>query len=107
MGMTVTYVNLDPCYVTPKLRKHGKEIALEALRGMDKFVPMDTGQLRSSAQAGDMEVIYGTDYAVYPWSGHGTIHRDKNPMATSHWEQAYQASGMQNLLEEVSRIVSE
>lgn len=107
MGMTVTYVNLTPCYVTPKLRRHGKEIALEALRGMDKFVPMDTGQLRSSAQAGDMEVIYGTDYAVYPYSGHGTIHRDKNPMATAHWDQAYQASGMQELMEAVKRYATE
>lgn len=107
MGVKVTYVNLEPCRVTPKLRRHGREIAMTALREMDKYVPMDTGQLRSSAQAGDMEVVYPTSYAIYPWSGHGTIHRDKNPMATSHWDQAYQASGMPQLVEAVRRYGTE
>lgn len=107
ISIKVTDIDLTGIDIQRKLEASGERIALQALRGMDKFVPMDTGQLRNSAEAGNMEVVYGTDYAVYPWQGRGTIHRDKNPMATSHWEQAYQASGMQNLLEEVSRIVAE
>lgn len=79
--------------------------ATAAARGMDPFVPFDTGKLAGSATPKVGAVSYPLEYASYPYEGHGRIHKDHHMRATSHWDKAYSASGMRELREEVLHAV--
>lgn len=90
-----------------------RRLALAAGRGMDKYVPMRTGQLVGSATTGIGEVTYkgvnrGFDYGsfVFDPSRPIHIHHDRHPQATTRWDQAYERSGAKEVCEEVARIVS-
>lgn len=80
--------------------------ATAAARGMDPFVPFDTGKLAGSATPKVGAVSYPLDYASFPYEGHGRIHKDHHMRATSHWDKAYSASGMKELKEEVQRVIA-
>ena len=72
----------------------GMFLAGEAARGMDKFVPMRTGALASSASVSAFKVHYETPYAKYAYRGQGKkFSTDKHPNATAYWDRAYVASG--------------
>lgn len=74
-------------------RKLGAFLAAEAADGMDKYVPMRTGQLVESAEISPFKVTYKAPYAKYPFNGYGMKFRtDKHPLATSHWDRAYAAA---------------
>lgn len=92
---------------------HRRRLAIAAGRGMDKYVPMRTGQLAGSATPGVGDVAYrgsnrGFDYAsfVFEPTRAITIHHDRHPQATTRWDQAYERSGAKEVCEEVARIVS-
>lgn len=78
-----------------------------AARGMDKYVPMDTGTLRRFVEPTEYGVHYAVDYATYAESPRGTIHTDKNPSAVAHWPKAYEASGMREVTQELEAILRE
>lgn len=73
----------------------GQALADYAKKGMARYIPVDTGRMRDTAEASPWKVTYapsrkGKHYAVYPYSGkHGRIHTEKNPHATAHWPQVY------------------
>lgn len=86
--------------VSAKLSKIAKDkglgtfLASEAAKGMDKFVPMRTGQLAGSATPSPFKVTYSAPYAVYVYNGRGKkFSHDKHPNATAHWDEAYKAAG--------------
>lgn len=81
-------------------------VATAGLRGMTKYVPMDTGRLMGSGHVEGSEAVWSTDYAVYAYYPRGTIHRTKNPTATREWADHYMAQGAPEVVEEVARIVS-
>ena len=56
-------------------------VALAGLRGMTKYVPMDTGELMGSGHVEGEEAVWSTDYAVYAYFPRGHIHTTKNPTA--------------------------
>lgn len=74
-------------------KRLGSFLANEAADGMDKYVPMRTGQLAHSARPLPFKVRYIAPYAIYPFTGYGmTFRKDKHPLATSRWDRAYAAA---------------
>lgn len=82
-------------------------LAMAALRGLNKYVPMDTGSLRRSAIPTPYGVHYGVRYASYAEDPRGEIHTDKNPSATAHWPEVYDKSGAPQVVEELEAILHE
>ena len=75
-------------------KKLGQHLANVAAKGMDKYVPMRTGQLSGSHTEKPFHVIYTAPYAKYPYNGRGMrFTKDHHPNATSHWDKAYAAAG--------------
>lgn len=76
----------------------GLYLANEAADGMDKYVPMRTGQLASSTSVKPLVVKYTAEYAVYPFNGYGMkFRKDKHPLATSRWDRAYASASGESL----------
>ena len=93
----------------------GKFVASEWSRYFAKYVPMQSGTLRTNISIEPFKVIYESPYAHYQWEGelyvadngsswakqgeikHPTgiplnYSKEQNPLATSHWEvPAYDA----------------
>lgn len=89
------------------LEGQGQRVALAAMRGMQKLVPVDTGLLQRSPVPSDMKVTYPVGYASYAYDPpRGRIHTYPNPTATARWAEVYGESGMPEVVEEVSRIVA-
>lgn len=65
----------------------------------DKYIPEDTATLKSNYTTEPFTVTYNSPYAHYQWEGVSRFtgnplnySMEKNPLATSHWEQpAYEA----------------
>lgn len=64
------------------------QVSAAARRLMDDYVPFDEGVLAGTAQAGSGEVIYGVNYAVYPYSRKVNFKKDRHPKATNKWDKA-------------------
>lgn len=73
----------------------GTFLATEARDGMERYVPYDTGRLRTSAVAEPFAVTYDTPYARRVHEGRGMTFR--TPGTTAHWERAYAAAHGQEL----------
>lgn len=72
----------------------GLFLAEQAAAGMDKYVPMRTGQLAGSATPSPFKVTYSTPYAVYVFNGQGKrFSRDMHPNAQAQWHKAYAIAG--------------
>lgn len=81
-------------------------VALAGLRGMTKYVPMDTGELMGSGHVEGEEAVWSTDYAVYAYFPRGHIHTTKNPTAHREWVRYYESQGAPEVVREVVRIVN-
>ena len=82
-------------------------LAVAALRGMNRYVPIDTGKLRGGAYVETDEVVYsrGVEYAGYVYNmPQAWI---KTPGTYANWPQAYVDAGAPEVVEEVERIVSD
>lgn len=94
----------DMSGVAAKIRKIstntglGRFLASEAQSGMDKYVPMRTGQLAHSAKISPFTVEYIAPYARYPFNGYGMkFRKDKHPLATSRWDRSYASADGESL----------
>lgn len=67
----------------------GLHAASEAAMLMDKYVPMRTGALASSADTSrPFFVTYGMPYADYVYEGsHMRFSKEHHPAAMAHWER--------------------
>lgn len=107
--MATVTVHMDG--VAAKLKRIANNTSLgiyaanEAKSGMDKYVPEYTGDLKRSAIASPWHVTYTMGYASEPYNGHGRIHTDRNPFATSHWDRAWSASSMDEFCASLSRYL--
>lgn len=106
VSVRVTVEGLDPEALELDLRDR-KRLADAALRGLDKYVPMDTGTLRQSAAPTEYGVHYAVGYASYAEDPRGTIHTDKNPSAVAHWPEHYDRLGAPEVVEELEAILRE
>ena len=97
---------LSPEAVTLDLRDRLR-LSMAALRGLSKYVPMDTGTLRQSAAPTSYGVFYGVRYASYAEDPKGTIHTDKNPFAVAHWPEHYDEQGAPEVADELEAIIHE
>lgn len=83
-------------------------VGMAALRGMQRFVPVDTGALRVGAYAGPMEVTYSRgpaqSYAAYVYGNRNKAHA-RTPGTDLDWPGAYQASGAREVVEEIGRAI--
>lgn len=84
----------------------GRFLATEAQKGMDKYVPMRTGALASSATIKPFHVIYNALYAKYVYNGKGKkFRRDKHPLATPEWDDAYAKADIGKLAKSATRFL--
>lgn len=84
----------------------GTRMANAAMRGMNKYVPVDTGLLQRSATVQPFKVTYPVEYASYAYNPpRGRIHTYPNPTATAKWAEVYEAAGAKEIVEEVGRII--
>lgn len=84
----------------------GRFLATEAQKGMDKYVPMRTGALASSATIKPFHVIYTAPYAKYAYNGRGMhFSKDKHPNATSRWDRAYAIADGDKLAKAATRFL--
>lgn len=98
MSVKVSFDMTEPVQklrTAARKKTFGLAVAKIAREGMRKYIPVDTGRMRRTAEAKPFKVVYapqknGKHYAYYPYSGkHGHIHTDKNPNATAKWPEAY------------------
>lgn len=101
MGVTVqldfagVHAKLDGLASDPGL---GQLLAMEAMRGMDPYVPFRNGYLAASATPSPWAISYTMPYAARLYDGSGlTISHERHALATSHWAEAYQAAHVDEL----------
>lgn len=82
-------------------------LAVAALRGMNRLVPIDTGKLRAGAFVEGDTVVYsrGADYAGYVYNMPQAWIR--TPGTFAKWADEYVSLGAPEVIEEVERIVNE
>lgn len=88
----------------------GQRLAEEAMRGMDDYVPMRTGDLANTAVATPFEVEYPMPYAVHVYYGthyigQGNLKRDKHPLASLRWNEPYMTAHSNDLASAGTEIV--
>ena len=82
----------------------GLEASSEAARLMDKFVPMRTGILATSADTTKpWQVSYSAPYARRLYYGDGfSFSKEKHPLARSHWDKGIDKAALARKLTEVA-----
>lgn len=88
----------------------GRFAAMEAMGGMDRYVPFRDGALVESAKAEPFEVTYNTPYAATVYYGvrNGKsidIKRDVHIQATKEWDKAYKAAHGHELAKSIERFI--
>ena len=78
---------------------------------MDKYVPMDKGNLRDYNIEGN-KIIYDQPYAEYQYYGISKTGKNlvysplKHPLATSYWDKKMVTNEMDDIVKEVQDFVS-
>lgn len=82
---------------------------------MDKYVPMDKGDLADYNIEGNCYIVYEQPYARYQYRGireDGTHkinpanrNRTKHPLATSYWDKRMVSAEMQDIVKEVQDYI--
>lgn len=107
MRIIIDSVNFDPCENAFKFNSQEMlRLVYEGKRGMERYVPKDTGFLRgNSAPSAPDTLTYSAEYAEYVyrmedvhWTTLGT---------SGHWIERYNDSGAPEVCEEAARIVTE
>lgn len=88
----------------------GRFAAMEAMSGMDRYVPFRDGVLVESAKAEPFEVTYNTPYAATVYYGvrEGKaidIKREIHPQATKEWDKAYKAAHGHELAKSIESFI--
>lgn len=69
--------------------KIGLFMAETCARYMDKFIPMDSGNLAQDYTTNPFKVTYEVPYAHRIYEGQGfNFRKDKHPLATARWDKA-------------------
>ena len=77
---------------------------------MDKYVPMDKGDLRANIDIGDESITYESPYARYQYYGvreDGTheVHNYTTPGTGPYWDKRMVSAEMTDLVKEVQNYV--
>lgn len=68
--------------------KFGTQVASEAARRMDKYVPFRSGALAASVRTEPFKVTYVAPYARYVFEGRNVkFSKQAHPLARSHWHE--------------------
>ena len=79
---------------------------------MDKYVPMDTGDLSTILDVGTDYITYEMPYAHYQYKGISpsgnemNYSTEKHPLASSHWDKKMVTAEMQDIVKEVQDYVN-
>lgn len=70
------------------------------------YVPMNTGYLDQTVDITKDYVHYKAPYAYKNWDGDGlNFSKDKNPLATAHWERSMAVAKGQKLADDITEHV--
>lgn len=85
----------------------GQFMADTCQRYMTKYVPFETGVLRSvDVIDKPFKVTYYAPYAKKQFNGNYDHSKSKNPIATSHWDKATQCAFSTQIAKEVSQYIA-
>ena len=79
---------------------------------MDKYVPMDTGDLSDIVTRTTNTITYEMHYAHYQYKGISkkgnplNYHKDKHPLATSYWDKKMWSAEGSTIVREVQNKVN-
>mgnify|MGYP003428321118 CR=1 FL=1 len=75
-------------------------------KNMAPYVPRDTGALMSNTTVDDNGITYNENYAKINYEGTGrNFSREKNPLATAHWDKAMMTAKSGTVSREAERIL--
>ena len=79
-------------------------------RHMDKYVPMDNGDLRANVYLEPTAVVYESPYARYQYYGireDGThaVQNYTTPGTGTYWDERMKSAEMQDVIEETQRFI--
>lgn len=84
-------------------RKVGMFVASTFERGMNKYVPMDTGMLAQNVVSQPFEVHYNQTYAEKIYNGtHIKFNKEKHPLATAEWDKAFYNANKESIARQIS-----
>lgn len=70
------------------------------------YVPRDTGALMSNTTVDQSGITYNENYAAVNYNGTGrNFSREKNPLATAHWDKAMMTAKSGVVSREAERIL--
>lgn len=75
---------------------------------MDKYVPMDTGALRTNISKTDNSITYQSPYAHAQYVGYtkGPVRNYTTPGTGAYWDKKMISAEIQNVVQEVQDYVS-
>ena len=75
---------------------------------MDKYVPMDTGMLRTNISKTSKNITYEMPYAHAQYIGHtkGEVKNYTTPGTGSYWDKRMVSAEMQDVIKEVQEYVN-
>ena len=75
-------------------------------KNMAPYVPRDTGALMGNTTVDKRGITYNENYAKVNYDGDGrNFSREKNPLATAHWDKAMMAAKSGIISKEIERII--
>ena len=98
----------NPTQIFNRIVTPAKKLEIKKMleRQMAPYVPRDTGALMSNTTVDDNGITYNENYAKINYEGTGrNFSREKNPLATAHWDKAMMTAKSGTVSREAERIL--
>lgn len=106
MGVKVEIDN--PTKIFNRIVTDAKRLEINKMveKQMAPYVPRDTGALMNNTTVDKSGITYNENYAKVNYDGEGrSFSKEKNPLATAHWDRAMMTAKSGTISKETERIV--
>lgn len=106
MGVKVEIDN--PTKIFNRIVTDAKRLEINKMveKQMAPYVPRDTGALMGNTTVDKNGITYNENYAKVNYDGDGrNFSKEKNPLATAHWDKAMMAAKSGTISKETERII--
>lgn len=98
----------NPTKIFSRIVTDAKRLEINKMveKNMAPYVPRDTGALMGNTTVDKSGITYNENYAKVNYNGDGrNFSREKNPLATAHWDKAMMAAKSGTISKEAERII--
>lgn len=98
----------NPTKIFSRIVTDAKRLEINKMveKNMAPYVPRDTGALMGNTTVDKSGITYNENYAKVNYDGDGrNFSREKNPLATAHWDKAMMAAKSGTISKEAERII--